>query len=312
MNIYNKTIIVLLAFLLSSLPAGYGICATQKTPAAKIPALVETDWLEKNLDNPQIKIVYVDDWPARKAEYDSKHIPGSVYLGVGAVMGSIGDGSFPPNISVFEDAIRNLGISNNDHVVLYGFEAKTIFTLGTLWLLDYFGHEKFSYLNGGLEKWLREARKTSGESIKIRPTRYKIGAVDESIRADAYYVLMRLKDPNVVILDARGTDEYTGAKNPETNRRIGHIPGAIDMGYYTTNFKDNGTLKSVKDLNAIYTKNGVTKDKEIIVYCQGGLKTSNTYFVLKHILNYPNVKNYVGSWGEWGNRVNFNWYPVKQ
>ena len=312
MNINKNIVTVLLVFLLSGLPAGYGICATDKPSANKVPALVETGWLVKNLGNPEIKIVYVDDWPSRKAEYDSKHIPGSAYLGIGAVLGSIGDGRFPPNKSIFEAAMSNLGISKNDHIVLYGFEAKSIFTLSTLWLLDYFRHEKFSYLNGGLVKWNREKRKTSGEPTKIKSTGYKAGPPDESIRADAYYVLMRLKDPNVVIVDARGTDEYTGRTNPETNRRVGHIPGALDIDYYTTNFKDNGTLKSAKALKAIYTKKGVTKDKEIIVYCQGGLKTSNTYFVLKHILNYPNVRNYVGSWGEWGNRVNFNWYPVEQ
>ena len=294
-----------MAFLVSSFLGGYGICATAQP-------LVETGWLVKNLDNPEIKIVYVDDWPPQKAEYDRKHIPGSAYLGIGAVMGIIGDGSFPPNKSMFEAEISKLGINKNDHVVLYGFEGKSIFTLGALWLLDYFGHEKFSYLNGGLAKWNKESRKTSGESKKIKPTRYKIEPPDESIRADAYYVLMHLKDQNVVIVDARGTDEYKGENNAETNRRVGHIPGALDMGYYITNYKDNGTLKSVKALEAIYTKMGVTKDKEIIVYCQGGLKTSNTYFVLKHILNYPNVKNYVGSWGEWGNRVNFNWYSIEK
>ncbi len=313
MNTNKNIVTVLMVFLISGLLAGYGICETKKSSANKgVPVLVETGWLVKNLDNPKIKIVYVDDWPSRKVEYDRKHIPGSVYLSIGAVLSSIRDGSFPPNKSVFEAEISKLGISKNDHVILYGFEAKAIFTLGTLWLLDYFGHEKFSYLNGGLERWNKEQRKTSGKSTKIKPTRYKAGSPDESIRADAYYVLMRLKDPNVVIVDARGTDEYTGENNPETNRRVGHIPGALDMGYYTTNFKDNGLLKSVKDLKAIYTEKGVTKDKEIIVYCQGGLKTSNTYFVLKHILNYPNVRNYIGSWGEWGNRVNFNWYPIEQ
>ena len=313
MNTNKITTILLMAFLVTGFLAGYGICETS-TPAANkgVRALVETGWLVKNLGNPAVKIVYVDDWPSRKAEYDSKHIPGSVYLGIGAVLGSIGDGSFPPNKSIFEAEISKLGISKNDHVVLYGFEGKSIFTLGTLWLLDYFGHNKFSYLNGGLKKWNNENRKTSGDSIKIKPAKYKAGASDESIRANAYYVLMHLKDPNVVIVDARGTDEYKGENNSETNRRVGHIPGALDIGYYITNFKDNGTLKSVKDLKDIYTKNGVTKDKEIIVYCQGGLKTSNTYFVLKHILNYPNVKNYVGSWGEWGNRVNFNWYPTEK
>ena len=245
----KKIVIISMVFFISGLLAGHGICETEKPSANKgVPALVETGWLVKNLDNPKIKIVYVDDWPSRKAEYDSKHIPNSAYLSIGPVMSIIRDGSFPPNKSVFEAAISNLGISKNDHLVLYGFEAKTIFTLGTLWLLDYFGHEKFSYLNGGLEKWNRENRKTSGESMKIKLTRYKAGSPDESIRADAYYVLMRLKDPNVVIIDARGTDEYDGKNNPETNRRVGHIPGALDLGYYVTNFNKNGTIKLIETL----------------------------------------------------------------
>lgn len=313
MNTNKYIVTVLMACLFIVSLAGHAISATAKPSAKKgIQKLVETGWLSNNLDNPKIKIVYVDNWPSRKAEYDKKHIPGSLYLNIGAVLGIIRDGSFPPNIGVFEIEMSKLGISKDDHVILYGFEAKDIFTLATLWLLDYFNHEKSSYLNGGLEKWHKEKRKTSSASAKIKPTTYKAGERNESIRADAYYVLMRLKDPNVVIVDARGTDEYKGKTNPETNKRVGHIPGALDMGYYTTNFKTSGTLRSVKALTAIYTRKGITKDKEIIVYCQGGLKTSNTYFVLKHILNYPNVRNYIGSWGEWGNRVNFNWYPVEQ
>ncbi len=306
----KEIIIVLIVFFLSSFFLGQRTCEAEAGKG--FPSLVDTKWMTENLNNAGIRILFVDDWPSKKAEYDSKHIPGSAYLNIGAVMSIIGDGSIAPNMSIFESLMSNLGINKNDHVVLYGYEGKTIFTLGSLWLMEYFGHKKLSYMNGGLIKWYAENRKTSGEARQIKPTSYKAESPDESMRVDAYYVLMRLSDPNVLIIDARGTDEYTGQSNQETNRRVGHIPGAIDLGYYSTNFNTDGTIKSIEDLEDIYKEKGISKDKEIIVYCQGGLKTSNTFFVLKHILNFPTVKNYIGSWGEWGNRVNFNWYPVEQ
>ncbi len=291
-----------------SLFAGY-----QNAFANGVHPLVETQWLEDNLNKSDIRIVFMDDWPSKKADFDSKHIPGSVYIGVGTLMGTMGNGSAPPNKAKYEAFMSELGINKDDHVVLYSMEGKSVFTLGAFWLMEYFGHKKVSYLNGGLAKWYKENRPATVEVIKVTPTKYMAGSPNESIRVDAKYVLKSLKNPNVVLVDTRGTDEYIGENNKEKNKRVGHIPGALDLGYYVTNFNQkDGTVKSADDLTAVYEKNGVTRDKEVISYCQGGIKASNAYFILKHILGYPNVKVYVGSWGEWGNRVDFNEYPIEK
>jgi thiosulfate/3-mercaptopyruvate sulfurtransferase len=120
---------------------------------------------------------------------------------------------------------------------------------------------------------------------------------------DAAYVMKNLKNSNTVLVDARGHGEYIGEVNNEKNKRVGHLPGAVDLGFKVTNFNADGTLKSADELRKLYEAKGITKDKEVITYCQGGIKASNAYFALKHILGYPNVKVYVGSWGEWANRT---------
>ncbi len=277
--------------------------------AEGVNKVVETQWLAENVDN--VKVIFVDNWPSDKEEFVKKHIKGSVLMGVGAMMGTIGNGSAPPDKTQFEGMMQRLGISNGDHVVLYGAKGESVFTLGAFWLMEYFGHKKVSYLNGGLAKWNKENRPSDSGEKKAEPGKYTAAPANESMRADAAYVLGKLGKDNVAIVDARGTDEYTGENNSEKNKRIGYIPGAQDLGYYTTNFNaKDGTLKSAAELKAIYEAKGVTKDKEVIVYCQGGIKAANAYFALKHLLGYPNVKNYVGSWGEWGNRVDFNKYPI--
>ncbi len=178
--------------------------------------------------------------------------------------------------------------------------------------MEYFGHRKVSYLNGGLAKWTGENRAVSTEAPEPSPTEYKAGSANNEIYVDAEYVLKNLRNDSVAIVDARGTDEYTGENNEEKNKRVGHIPGAVDLGFYATNFNEDGTLKSVDELKSIYESKGVTRDKEVITYCQGGVKVCNDYFVLKYMLNYPNVKVYVGSWGEWANRLDPEKYPVEK
>jgi thiosulfate/3-mercaptopyruvate sulfurtransferase len=272
--------------------------------------LVETQWLADNLNDPKVKVVFVDNWPSDKEEFEKKHIKGSVYMGIGALMGTIGNGSAPPDKASFEGMMNRLGINNDDHVVLYGARGESVFTLGAFWLMEYFGHEKVSFLNGGLAKWNKENHPAEGGMKMADPGDYKAASPNESIRVDAPYVLKSMNNKNAVLVDARGTDEYTGENNSEKNKRVGHIPGALDLGYRATNFNEDGTIKSAEELKTVYEAKGVTSDKEVITYCQGGIKAANAYFTLKHVLAYPNVKVYVGSWGEWGNRVDFNTYPI--
>ncbi len=275
--------------------------------------LVETQWLAENLKNPDIRIVFADNWPSEKADYDSKHIPGSVYLGVGDLMGALGNGSAPPDKAKFEAIMSKFGIRNDTHVVVYGKGGGNPFVAGAIWLMEYHGHKKVSYLNGGLAKWNKESREGTVEPAKITSTTYKAAPADESIRVDAKYVLKNLKNKNVVIVDVRPDDVYRGEKKEqESHKRAGHIPGAINMNYHSTNLNEDETFKSVKDLKAAYEAKGVTKDKEVITYCDGGVRASHSFFTLKHLLGYPNVRVYVGSWAEWANRVDPEKYPIEK
>lgn len=278
-----------------------------------VQALVETQWLADNLKKPDIKIIYVATTNQNdKANFDSKHIPGSIYLDIPSLMGAVGSGNAPDKAS-FEALMGRLGVSNNSHIVLYtGFGGHSFgapFVAGAFWLLDYHGHKNISILNGGSKKWIDEKREATSEPTKITPSAYKAAAPDAAIFADADYVLKNMKNPKVAVVDTRGVDEHTG-KNPLGNKRAGHIPGSVNVDFYTTNLNPNETLKSVGDLKTAYESKGVTKDKEIIVYCQGGIRAAHTYVVLKHLLGYPKVKNYVGSIGEWANKFDPAKYPL--
>jgi thiosulfate/3-mercaptopyruvate sulfurtransferase len=285
MRLEKKSLIVVISLLfVISVFAGYQ--NAHATFYNLQQPLVETDWVVNNLDNPKVKIIFVDNWPSEKEAYEKGHIPGSVMMGVGALMGTLGDGSAPPDKKQFEAMMSRLGVNNGDLVM--------------------------AFLNGGLAKWTKEGRPTKSGMEMAKAGTYKAASPDESIRADAPIVLTSLKNPNAVLVDARGTGEYKGDVNNEKNKRVGHIPGAHDLGYEVTNFNEDGTVKSAADLNAVYGAKGVSKDKEVIAYCQGGIKAANAYFTLKHILGYPNVKVYVGSWGEWGNRVDFDMYPAEK
>jgi len=288
--------IVSLVFLLS-LCAGYQIASANGTNP-----IVETQWLADNIDN--VKVIFVDNWPSDKEEYEKKHIKGSVYMGVGALMGTLGNGSTPPDKEQFEGMMNRLGINSGDHVVLYGAKAESVFTLSAFWLMEYFGIKNISYLNGGLAKWNKENLPTEGGMKQAEPGTYKVTSTNEAIRTDAAHVLGSLKNKKTVLVDARGTGAYTGEVNNDSNTRVGHIPGALDLDSFTTNFNAaDGTVKSPEELKALYESKGVTKDREVITYCQAGIKASNAFFFLKHVLGYPDVKVYVGSWGEWGNRT---------
>ena len=293
------------------------LCAASFQPVfanGSTPVLVETQWLEDNLNQSGMSIIYIGGMAADdKANFDAKHVPGSSYIGIGSLMGVLGNGSAPPDKAKFEALMSEHGISNDSYVVVYGSGGANPFIPSAYWILQYFGHDKVSYLNGGLSKWNKEGRKTAGEPTKITAATYKAGAANESIMAGPDDVLAGLKNSKVVIVDTRQADVYSGEKNemPDQNKRAGHIPGAINLNYYPTNLNEDGTFKSADDLKAAYEAKGVTKDKEVITYCQGGVRGAHTYLVLKHILGYPNVKVYVGSWGEWSN-LDPEKYPVEK
>jgi thiosulfate/3-mercaptopyruvate sulfurtransferase len=275
-------------------------------------ALVETSWLADNLKNPGIAIVYVGGPASKKENFELKHVPGAVYLDFSVLMGAIGDGSTPPDKAKFEALAGSLGIGNDKHVIIHSGD--TLFGSGAFWLFDYFGHKKLSMMNGTVAKWMNEGRPTEGGPAKITPAMYKANP-NASLIATADDVLKNLKNPKAVIVDTRGTDEYKGVYADEKkmgNKQVGHIPGAVDIGFFSANLNSDGTFKSAKDIKSAYEAKGVTKDKEVITYCQAGLRAAHSYFAIKYILGYPNVRNYVGSWGEWANRLDTAKYPIEK
>lgn len=277
-----------------------------------VQPLVETGWLADNLKTPGISIVYVGGPASKKENFELKHIPGAVYLDFGTLMGTLGDGSTPPDKAKFEALVGSLGIGNDKHVIVHSGD--TLFSSAAFWLFDYFGHKKVSLMNGTITKWMNEGRATEGGPAKITPATYK-ATPKASLLATADDVLKNLKNPKAVIVDTRGTDEYKGVYADEKkmgNKQVGHIPCAVDIGFFSANLNSDGTFKSAKDIKSAYEAKGVTKDKEVITYCQAGVRAGHSYFVLKHLLGYPNVRNYVGSWGEWGNRLDTAKYPIEK
>ena len=281
-----------------------------QTVFAGTDTLVETQWLADNLKNPDLAIVYVGGPASKKDNFEAKHIPGAVFLGFGNLMRALGDGRAPPDQTNFEALTGSLGIGNDKHVVVLSTD--TLFSSTAFWLFDYFGHKNLSILNGTIAKWMNEGRPTEAEPSKITPATYK-ATPNASLLANANDVLKNLKNPKAVILDVRSAGEYNGTEDPtNSNKKLGHIPGAVNFDFFPANLNNDGTFKSANELKAGYEAKGVTKDKEIIVYCQAGVRAAVSAIVLKHILGYPNVKNYVGSWGEWGNRLDSAKYPIEK
>ncbi|MBS1111869.1 MAG: thiosulfate sulfurtransferase [Nitrospirae bacterium] len=275
-----------------------------------VQPLVETGWLADNLKNPGLAIVYVGGPASKKENFELKHIPGAVYLDFGTLMGILGDGSTPPDKAKFEALAGSLGIGNDKHVIVHSGD--TLFSSAAFWLFDYFGHKKVSLLNGTITKWMNEGRATEGGPAKITPATYK-AAPNASLLATADDVLKNLKNPKAVILDVRSAGEFKGTEDPtKQNKKLGRIPGAVNLDFFSTNLNNDGTFKSANELKASYEAKGVTKDKEIIVYCQGGVRAAVSAVALEHILGYPKVRNYVGSWGEWGNRLDTAKYPIEK
>jgi thiosulfate/3-mercaptopyruvate sulfurtransferase len=298
----------LVVLFIFSVSVGYPNAVAGFPPPEKSP-LVETQWLEDNLSNEALRIVHVGFIEENdKDKFAEKHIPKAVYLSVENLMGALGDGSAAPDKAKFETLMSELGIGMDTHVILYGDPAGNPFVPGVYWLLKYFKHQRASILNGVFTKWNAEGRKTTNEQAEVKPTTYKTGDPDETLRADAEYVLKNLENSKVVLVDSRSPDEFVGKE--DRNKRKGHIPGAVNLNFYPTNRNDDGTYKSVDEVKAAYEAKGITKDKEIITYCEGTVRAADTYLVLKDILGYPNVKVYVGSWAEWGNRLDPEKYPL--
>lgn len=257
-------------------------------PEPSVEAVVGVEWLEAKLGDPGIKVVYVGD--SRQA-YSQAHIENSVFLD----QRKLYKGGFNPNEpgfvvskEEFEELMGELGITPETHVVIYG-NPKNPFVARAFWVLKYYGHEKVSYLDGGIDAWVAKGFTLSSAPVQVSAATYQVQEPRKEVRVEAEYILSKLNDPGVVIVDTRSSGEYAA----------GRIPGAVHLNW-VRNLKGDGTFKDLEELAKMYEEAGVTKDKEVIVYCKTGTRSSNTFLVLKELLQYPNVKNYDASWNEWG------------
>lgn len=286
------------------------LLACQNAFAAKAVPLIETQWLANNLKEMDMRIVYVASTAKdERTNFDKEHIPGAVYLDMQSLKDTLRDGSTSPDKVKFEELMSKLGVSNNTYVVLYGTNSRNPYVTAAFWLMKYNMHKNISYLNGGMTKWKKEKRETTKEQAIIIPARYN-AIPDESIRANADFVLKNIKNRKIAIVDTRNPDEYAG-KDTRENKRTGHIPGAVNITFRTANLVKDEVFKSINDLRTQYESKGITRDKEVITYCQGGIRAAHTYFVLKHILGYPKVRVYTGSWAEWS-KLPPEKYPVEK
>jgi thiosulfate/3-mercaptopyruvate sulfurtransferase len=268
---------------------------------ARSDVLVTVDWAESNLDAPNTVFVEVDE---DTSAYAGGHIAGAVKLDWRTDLQD-------PVIRDFVDAqhfsklLSDRGIGNDDTVILYGGN-NNWFAAYAYWYFKLYGHQNVKLLDGGRKKWELDGRPLSTDTVERPSTSYTAQAPDTAIRAFRDEVIAAIAEKNLV--DVRSPDEFSGkilapAHLPqEQSQRAGHIPGAINVPWSKAANED-GTFKSDEDLAALYAEAGLDGAKETIAYCRIGERSSHTWFVLRELLGHTNVKNYDGSWTEYGSLV---------
>ncbi|MFI5780209.1 sulfurtransferase [Nocardia sp. NPDC051570] len=268
---------------------------------ARSDVLVSADWVEENLNTPGVAIVEVDE---DTSAYDTGHIEGAVKLDWKQDLQDSVRRDFV-NREQFSDLLSARGIANNDTVVLYGGN-NNWFAAYAYWYFKLYGHQNVKLLDGGRKKWELDGRPLSKDAVHREATTYKAGDQDLTIRAFRDEVIDAIGTKNLV--DVRSPDEFSGkilapAHLPqEQSQRPGHIPSAINVPWSKAANED-GTFKSDADLATLYKEAGLNGEKETIAYCRIGERSSHTWFVLRELLGHQNVKNYDGSWTEYGSLV---------
>jgi thiosulfate/3-mercaptopyruvate sulfurtransferase len=264
--------------------------------------LVDTQWVEDHLEDPSVKIVEVDENPALYAE---AHIPGAIGFDWKTdLQDQVKRDFLGPE--AFGELFGSHGISNDDTIVLYG-DRNNWFAAYTYWYLKYYGHDNVRLVNGPREKWISEGRPTSTEVPSLEPATFTAQPGDDTIRAKRDEVFAAL-DNGRKLVDVRSPQEYSGeliampGYEQEGAQRGGHIPGAASVPWAQA-VQEDGTFKSAEDLRQLYGAKGIEAGADVIAYCRIGERSAHTWFVLHELLGHDKVKNYDGSWTEWGNLV---------
>jgi thiosulfate/3-mercaptopyruvate sulfurtransferase len=277
---------------------------------AKPDALVDTEWVAEHLNDPRVRIVESDE---DVLLYDTGHIPGSIRIDWHTELNDPLRRDYLDK-EHFERLMREKGIANDTTVVFYG-DKNNWWACYAFWVFQLFGHDKAKIMDGGRKKWIEEGRELNRDVPTYPATSYKAkDRDDQRIRAfrDEVRDLLDKEGKTLksgkALVDVRSPGEYSGellhmADYPQEGAmRGGHIPGAASIPWARA-VRDDGTFKPVEELRELYETQGVTKDKDVVAYCRIGERSSHTWFVLTYLLGYDKVRNYDGSWTEWGNLV---------
>ena len=265
--------------------------------------LVTTDWLAGRLGDSGLVVAEVDENPDL---YDEGHIPGAIKL---HWRDDLQDPIERDLIEkdAFEQLMAARGISNDTTLVVYG-DKNNWFAAYAYWYLKIYGHQDVRILDGGRQKWIDEGRELTAEAPSPAAGSYKAAERDESIRVYRDDVLAKLESKGIALVDVRSPQEYSGelmappGYEQEGASRTGHIPGAQSIPWAQA-VRDDGTFKGADELRELYGGKDVTPDKEVRAYCRIGERSAHTWFVLKYLLGHERVRNYDGSWTEWGSLI---------
>lgn len=270
---------------------------------ARPQALVQTVWAAAHKDDPQVRLVEVD---VDTAAYGTGHIPGAVGWDWKADLQRRPLRDIPDRAE-WDALLSHSGIGNDDLVVLYG-DNHNWFAAFAYWLFKLYGHADVALMDGGRAKWIAEGRELTLDVPAPAPAHYVAKDPDLNLRAFRDEVAAVLNRPQAALVDVRSPKEYSGELLAPENlpqegaQRGGHIPSARNVPWATA-VGDDGTFRPAVDLKQLYGDQGITPDRTTIAYCRIGERSAHTWFVLRELLGYPDVRNYDGSWTEWGNVV---------
>jgi thiosulfate/3-mercaptopyruvate sulfurtransferase len=265
--------------------------------------LVDADWVQQHLNDPKVRFVEVD---VDTTAYEQSHIPGAVGWNWTSQL-SDGIRRDIAGKEEFSKLLQQSGIGPDTTIVLYG-DNNNWFAAWAYWQLKLYGHRDIRIVNGGRKFWLDNGLPLSIDVPSYPTTSYQLSEPSTTLRAFRDDILPRLGEQGFALVDVRSPAEFNGEViappgMTETAQRAGHIPGAASVPWAQT-VREDGTFKSPEELRALYEAKGVTPDKDVVAYCRIGERSSHTWFVLHELLGYDRVRNYDGSWTEWGSMVN--------
>jgi thiosulfate/3-mercaptopyruvate sulfurtransferase len=271
-------------------------------PGYATDVLVSTDWVLEHLDDPSVRFVEVD---VDTTAYDQRHIPGAIGWNWTSQL-SDGIRRDIATRDEFSALLSQSGIGPDTTIVLYG-DNNTWFAAWAYWQLKLYGHADVRIIDGGRKYWLDQGLALTTDVPAYPASGYELPEVDPALRAFRDDIRPRLGDPGLVLIDVRSPAEFNGEViappgMSETAQRAGHIPGAASIPWAQA-VQESGRFKSADELASLYGAKGATAEADIIAYCRIGERNSHTWFVLHELLGYPNVRNYDGSWTEWGSMV---------